>query len=417
MKKTVFLLGLCVLALQAQLLTLEECIEKALETHPDIRGFMLQIERSGQEIASEKAARLPQLFAHVEYDPQKTYVLPQNGTFGTRDGDSFEAGVTLSQKLWDFSKTSRRIEAARIGKETAAFSLEEAGGMMRYRVQTLYALVLLQQSALEVRRKDLEAKEALYEQAKALVAQGLKTRADESRFLAASQQAENALFASEADIEKTKIALGFLIGETIPEAARFEMELPKEGHADAGEELLFLQNNPRLRIAAKEASQAKALYRAADAEHYGSLDAVAAYTRFDTLSSYDTTLVGIRYTLPLFAGGKLNAAEQKAKIAHSIAKTRQESRRRELLQEFRQLGSDLRRMEKTIEARQAQLLSAQETKSVVEGRYGEGLSTYVEVLDAAAVWLDARLGLMEAYYIKQRTLYRLEYLKGGNHEA
>ena len=96
---------------------------------------MLQRERSGQEIASEKAARLPQLFPHVEYDPQKTYVVPQNGTFGTRDGDSFEAGVTLSQKLWDFSKPSRRIEAAGevpFGHKIALASVSKGKKILKY---------------------------------------------------------------------------------------------------------------------------------------------------------------------------------------------------------------------------------------------------------------------------------------------
>ena len=160
MKKTVFLLGICVLGLQAQLLTLEACIDKALRTHPDIVAFMQRVEQGKQGIATEKSAWLPQVWLHAEYDPQKTYVLPQNGVFATKNDDSLEAGVTLDQKLWDFSRSSRRIEASRLAKEQAEFSLVEAKAAMRYRVQSTYLLVLLQHSALEVRRKDREAKQA-----------------------------------------------------------------------------------------------------------------------------------------------------------------------------------------------------------------------------------------------------------------
>jgi outer membrane protein TolC len=49
---------------------------------------------------------------------------------------------------------------------------------------------------------------------------------------------------------------------------------------------------------------------------------------------------------------------------------------------------------------------------VLDGRYKEGLSTYIEVLDASSLVLDAKLGLLEAYYEKTLSIDRIDYLKG-----
>ena len=95
-----------------------------------------------------------------------------------------------------------------------------------------------------------------------------------------------------------------------------------------------------------------------------------------------------------------------------IASEAEASRRRELLQEVRSIRADLRESDKRIEAREAQLLSAVQTKELVEARYREGLSTYMEVLDAEAMWLDAKLGLLAARYNKLERTYRMEYLNG-----
>ncbi len=99
----------------------------------------------------------------------------------------------MSQQLFDFSRSSHAIRSAKIRHEISRLSLKETKALMRYEVRVAYALLLVQKAALKARQKDLIAKKALYAQAKALVKQGLKTKADESRFLSSFRLAEDAL--------------------------------------------------------------------------------------------------------------------------------------------------------------------------------------------------------------------------------
>ena len=73
---------------------------------------------------------------------------------------------------------------------------------------------------------------------------------------------------------------------------------------------------------------------------------------------------------------------------------------------------DIARYDKTIASKQAQLHWANDTKDVLEGRYKEGLSTYIEVLDAESLILTAQLELLEAYYTKSTSIDQVDYLKG-----
>ena len=83
-----------------------------------------------------------------------------------------------------------------------------------------------------------------------------------------------------------------------------------------------------------------------------------------------------------------------------------------LKEELRSLLIDIKRYSKTIKAKKAQLSSARTTRKVLEARYKEGLTTYIELLDSTTLVLNAKLGLLEAYYSRSLALDRIEYLKG-----
>ncbi|NPA29652.1 MAG: TolC family protein [Epsilonproteobacteria bacterium] len=412
MKKSILLftaaVGLC-----AQTLTLENCLQKALETHPDIKSRLLEREIQHTRLKSQKSARLPQISAYGEYDPQRTYVMPQNGTFHTLDKEGWSVGVSLRQQIFDFSKTTHRIEAAKTAEEIARLDYEEARALMRYNVRNAYALVAVQAQALEARKKDLEAKRSMLEQARALVANGLKTRADESRFVAALRQAEDALALAQSAYEKARIALASLIGETIPSDAWIDASvLSNKEVAPKLDDSAVTANNLRLRIAKERVRSAEAGYKSARAEHFGSFDLIADASHFDNLNDYDTTLVGVRYAVPLYSGGRISAQAAEARLSRLKAAQNYEASRRAVMKDYLSVLADLKESDKRIAAREAQLTASVQTAELVEGRYKEGLATYMEVLDAQALKLDAELGLLSARYNKYERINRLEYLNG-----
>jgi outer membrane protein TolC len=403
------------ISLHAEMLTQSYCIDRALATHPDVRRMLLQVKQSRSGVDAADADYLPQVTLNAEYDPLRTYVLPVNGQFHTKDEDGWSVGGAVKQKLWDFDKTFAAIDAAKSEEKIAQLTLAEAKALMTYRVKSLYALMVVQREAVAVRRKDMEAKKALYDQAVALVKQGLKTKADASRFHSAYALAQDNLAVSEAAFDKARVALSFLIGEPIAEDVALQNSV-----LDAGDTLpdgttaeeRMLAHNPQLKAYEESVRKNSLQYRAVQSSHYGSIDAVGSYAHQDTLNRYDATVIGVVATLPLYSGGRISAEAQQARIGTSMAQEAYASKRLALRQELEERLIDLQRLEKTIAARQAQLKSAEAARRLLEARYKEGLSTYIEVLDATAQALDAKLGLLEARYTRSDALNRIDYLIG-----
>jgi outer membrane protein TolC len=413
MKKCSLLICLLASALQADLLTLHDSIDKVLQNYPDVKSYELKIKQSESSYKSAFADYLPQLNVNAQYNATETYVFPTNGTFHTVDDSGWNAGVNLKQKLWDFSKTSSKVDAVALDKDISKLSLKEFKALLVYKVKGLYELMVVQSDAINVRKKDLEAKEAYYAQSLALVKQGLKTKADANRFLSAVYLAKDNLAVARTSYEKAKETLALYMNVPIADnvtlqSAFLRRDLEDKSNIDQD----VFQKNYGLQIDVKNIQKNLLLHKSAKASHYGSIDLVASYNHINTLNEYDAKLAGVTLNIPLYSGGRVSAEAQKAEIGAQIAKEQKRSRELALHEELNNLLLDIERYSKTIAARKAQLTSAKSTKDVLDARYKEGLATYIEVLDANALLLNAKLGLLQAYYNRAVSIDRIDYLKG-----
>ncbi|MFA7083080.1 MAG: TolC family protein [Arcobacteraceae bacterium] len=414
MKKSVLVLSLLFSCSFAQTLSLDQSIEKTLLNNPDIQSFILKTQQSKKSYDAAFADFLPQINIEAEYDFTQTQVSSLNGVFNTVEKDGWNVGATLKQKIWDFEKTSSKVDAFKIDENIAELSLEDMQALMVYKIKSLYKLLVVQKEAIQVRKKDLESKKAYYEQAKALVAQGLKTKADSSRFLYESLLSQENLAISQASFDKVKNSLSLYMGEKIEENTTFETNIIKKTYflQEDLEQEEILANNSQLKINALIIDKNELLYKSAKASFYGSLDAVASYRHFDTLNAYNSSTVGIVLDIPLYSGGKIQAEAQKARIAIQVAKKEHASKILSIKEELVNLLTNIAQYDNTIASKQAQLVWANDTKDVLDGRYKEGVSTYIELLDAQSLILNAQLGLLEAYYTKSIAIDQIDYLKG-----
>jgi len=410
MKKT-FLLFLSCFTLYAKTLTLDVCIEAALQNHPDIKKLSLGSLQSGSLVDIAKADYLPQLSLSAQYSPHNTFTMPQNGTFNTIEEDNFLAEAKVTQKIYDFSKTTSTIEAYEKNKNIAALSLEEAKTLLVFSVKNLYNKALFQTKALKARQKDIETKEELYKQAEALVREGLKTKADASSMLSALYNAKDAYAITKAELDKAVATLFLYMGEEADLSVTLEQSTPATLQSASPLDTIFAKN-PSLLGLNEQITRDTLLYNASKAANYGSVDAVASYTYQDSLNEYDTSMVGIGINIPLYSGGRLSAQNENARIEKEKTKESYRAKKLQLEEQTLTLLADLKRYKATIEAKEALINSSLATKEVVEARYKEGLSTYIEVLDAATTHLQAELGLLEARFALQNIQNNLEYLQG-----
>ena len=416
MSKVLLLVGLGLgVTLYGETLTLQQSIDKTLKNHPDIKSFSLKIKQTNSSYDAAFSDYLPQVNLQANYNAIQTFVfpVPSTKTFGTEDDSGWSAGAYAKQKIWDFSKTSSQVDAVKIDVDISKLSLADLKALLVYKVKGYYELMAVQAEAIKVREKDLETKVAYYDQAKALVKLGLKTNADASRFLSSVYIAKDNLSGAKAAFYKAKNSLSLYMGEPISDDVELESERIKRTlNIDSGIEDEILAENYQLKIFSETITKNQLLHKSAKSSHYGSIDAVASYTHVDTLNSYDSKLLGVTLNIPLYSGGRVSAEAQKAQIGSQIAEEQKASKELALKEEIESLFIDIEHYNQTIAAKNAQLTSAQETEKVLEGRYKEGLSTYIEVLDSTSLVLNAELGLLEAYYLRSMAINRIAYLRG-----
>lgn len=230
-------------------------------------------------------------------------------------------------------------------------------------------------------------------------------------FLSSVYIAKDNLAVAQASFAKAKTILSLYINEPIDTDAQLQDTLSENNWHEENEQSV-LQNSHVLNSLKKNMSKSELSYKSVKASHYGSVDAMASYIHQDTLNEYDSTLVGITLNVPLYSGGRTSALVQQAVINKQSAELEYNSKELLLKEEFESLLIDLNRYKQTIQAKKSQLQAANQTKILLDARYKEGLSTYIEVLDATALALDAELGLLQAQYEKSSTIHRLEYLQG-----
>jgi len=413
MKKFLFLpMYIFLSLLNADELTLDQCIEKALRNHPDIKMLSLGVAKSKSFVDIAKADYLPQIDLRAEYNPINTFVMPQNSRFNTIEDESWKVSALLNQKIYDFERTASTVGAYEKEQNRADFTLYDTKALLVYNVKNNYNLALLQTRTIKARENDIRTKEELYKQSLALVKEGLKTEADASSILSALYIAQDALAAAQAKLKKALLALSLYTGEKIDARSTLKYNSPqKNQNGDLFIEDI-LEKNFSLKSQKEEIQRDALLYEASKAQNYGSIDAVASYTHQNTLNEYDTSLVGITLSIPLYSGGRMSAQSQQAMISKEMAQESYNAQKLLIENEAAGLFIDLERYRHTLKAKESLIDSSLAAKKIIEARYKEGLSTYIELLDAASTHLYAELGLLEAEFAITDIINRLEYLQG-----
>lgn len=406
-------------------LTLEEAVDCTLKTHPTAQIASLQYESTVETSKGARSAFLPRIDANVAYYPTRTYVMPTSGVFSTKQNDGFHADVTGSYSVWDFGRSRDKEAAALKLQEGAGFTQKLTQAELTEQVWLQYYGVAYTALLIETADSSVHFYEEQFKQAHALYLNGLKTQADELRFKASLMEAQDRAASARSDYDKGALALGLLIGsDTLTRVKKEDLEAralsidPRTLDLDTLRKELGY-NNPRLKALRSSIQASKALSDAAHHEKYGNVILAGSYGYDNSLSSYNSYQVGVLGTIPLYDGGKLSSEAQKSRIAYTIAQKEFENTERTLWQELYGAYSDLRRANETIQTKADVIEATAQTLHLIQGRYGQGLATYVDVLESQSTLDTARAGLAQAKYQKIRAYAQMQKLlnQGCNNDV
>jgi len=415
-------------------LTLEQAVHKALESNPDLAIDAPAREAADSELAASRAGYLPRVDIEQSLlgGNNPVYVF---GTLLTQrhfTADNFalpslnrpdalknlQTRVLAQQSIWDFGRTRRRMEAARLGIEITDWGHEDNLRQTILAVIEAYYSVSLSREALEAAGAALQSSESIVKQAQSRVESGLAVEADLLRsqvYLASARQQE---IQGRGQGQLARAALNRLMGNPLDKFFGETAPLTPATYSIPSEDSLLAElrkRRPDCQRLQDEVRKAEVEIRSKRAQFLPTLGAFAAWEAdnpsFKEAGGNNWT-AGISLRWNVFAGGSDSAMLQAAR--HRLEQKQRQLKAMEsaMALEVHKAWIQVHSAEEQVKAMQAAEAQSQEGLRILRNRYEAGLATMTDLLSAEAARSAARTALAGAIYQHRLSLAQMEYAAG-----
>src|SRR2546426_100295 len=381
---------------------LRQLVDTSLQANRDMRTALAVIDEFRAQYRTTRGALLPEVTANGRAGRNQTVF----GTFGSFTYNVYQATADLSWELDVWGRLRRATSAARSDlvareEDRRALQLSLIGD-----VATGYFDLRAADLNLAIARRTLDSRRQTLALARRRLDQGLISELDVRQFEAevASPAASVADF--ERQVAQQENALSVLVGHN-PGAigrGRALTEMAARIPVPAGVPSALLGNRPDVRSAEATLRGATARIGEAQAAWLPTFTITGQYgtqsTEFSKWFSSGTNIwqafAGV--SIPLFSQGRPGAGEQVniARARASQARSRYEQTVLVALREVEDALVGLRTAQDRSSAQERQVIALRRALDLATMRYQNGVSSYLDVLDAQRGLFGAELALTQA---------------------
>ena len=373
----------------AQAVSLNEAIELAISTNPDIGIVASNREAVDEELKQARGLYLPQIDVAAGIGREST----NDRTTRARGGGGSslyltrqEASITLQQRIFDGFETDSTINREKARVESAANRVHENAEFLALDVIGAYVEVLRQRELVRLAEENLRVHLGILDSLQQRLAGGGGSRADVAQTEARSARARATLTQTLNDLRDSEAAYTRIIGQFPDqlEAPEFpEGVLP--GDLDEAVSLAGT-NNPTTKIFEADVRSANAEVSLAEVPFYPAVTLEAESEYNDDRDGIDdwefNNQVMLRLRWNLFRGGidRANRQEQLSRLAES-----KNRRLRSFLaaqQEMRQSWFALEASRQRVEDLSDSVKFNMETRDAYRQQFEVAQRTLLDVLDA-----------------------------------
>lgn len=395
-----------------EMLTLQRCVDIAIVKHPTIVAAQGNVNASESRVSEAKSNYYPQIAANAAYSRIKPITGAQrlvstgiNGTSAsnlTSSFDQFQAGVTLSQNIWDFGKTSAQVDIQKFLLGSSRADFETTVEQVVFGVKQAYYGVLQQQRNKAVAIDTVKQFQLHLDQAKGFYEVGTHPKYDVTKAEVDLSNAKLALIKVENNLKVAKVTLNNAIG--VPDAPDYNVE---DILAFQKYEITFPQaidtaykNRPDLQSTVAKRMSIERSVDLAKTGYYPALTGSAQYTRSDTVffPQADGWSAGVALTFPIFSGFLTKSQIEEAKANLAAARANEETLKQSILLDVQQAYLNLNVAEDSISNTQLTVQQATENLEIANGRYAAGVGNPIEVSDAEVSLAVAKTAYNQALY-------------------
>ena len=252
-KATVIFLLLCVasLGLKADVITISQCVEKAVDHYPSVRKYDLLAATCEVELSDINRAWLPRISASAQATVQNAVPSFPEALSGilSQMGQSFEGlgklqykvGADVSQNIWDGGVSHARRQLQKAATETQQSALDVELYSVRQRVENLYFAILLSEEQIKLNENMAVLIRSNRDRLEAMLRNGTAMQSDVDMLEAQALVVEQNIVQAKSAADGYRKVLEIFIGESLRnrELEKPEMSMPSSYNSDRPELKLF----------------------------------------------------------------------------------------------------------------------------------------------------------------------------------
>ena len=384
-------------------LELQRCIEIALKKHPGILAAVHTLRAGESLVGQARSGYYPQLSGSVSYsrtDPTSS----TSGRLSSNSGnayDSYGSSLTLSQKLYDFGKTSAQVKIQSLNLDASRSDLDQVSAQVVLGVKQAYYGLLSAKRNRDVARDVVVQYEQHLRQAKAFFEIGVKPKFDVTKAEVDLSNAKLSLLKAENAFQLARVALNNALGMAGAPDYEIQDSLNFQ-HLEVNLEALLKKaydRRPDLRAIAVKKKSLEETVVLQQKGYYPYLTGSAGYGwGGDSFPLDQGWNIGATLNVPLFSGFSTRYEVEEARANLDILKANEESLRQGIFLEVKQAWLNLQQAEERIVTSDVTVRQAAENVDLANGRYASGVGSPIEVTDALVAQSNAKTSYIAALY-------------------
>lgn len=377
--------------------TIDSALALAYKNNPDLNAQRAGLRATNELVPQARAGYLPSIGIYGNYGKANT----QFGNTGTSyDLTPRGYGLTINQNIFDFGKTSNRVEAAESGVLAARAGLQSFEQQVLLAAVTQYMNVVRDGAVVKLREANIEVLKEQLRQTQDRFNVGEVTRTDVAQVEAQLAAAQADLSAARANFDYSQALYRQVIGsepKNISDAQPLAKKVPMslEDAIKIGE-----AEHPQLTAARHAISAAESNVRATQAQLLPQLGVQGSYSRgWDQRQPSDQAddirVLG-QVSMPIYEGGAIYAQVRQAKETLGQRQLEADSAREQVRSGIMSAWSQFDSSKARVTSAQAQIAAAEIALNGAKEEAKVGQRTTLDVLIADQNLLSARVNLVTA---------------------
>ncbi|MTH44932.1 TolC family outer membrane protein [Intestinirhabdus alba] len=378
--------------------SLGDAVRLAMKWHPTIKRAEREYAQSKASIEEAKAGWYPTLSARVKSGIEQDSYRRDNEKSNT-------LSLNASQMIYDFGKTSSKVELADATTHRSGFSLDKSINDIAYEAASAFLQAIRYQQMVEVARGQVQGISAINALAQRRAKLGASAESDYSQSKVRLAAAEAQLHEYEAQAWRWNSALDSLVNR--PLSGALQREFPQGMDAACQRVDIHHLTSPAIALAEAQIKMAKEQVKAFRAEYYPTISVNPTWeyeleNRSDSRgnrASKGEWGIFLNVSAPLYEGGARLSRTQQAERALQASQFNLDAEKTEARRKIVEASSQIASLHESLSARRVREKESIRTRDLYRLQYLElGNRSFSDLLSAESEIHQTRMEILNGQF-------------------